>query len=78
MRHEYDLFERFSDGSSVWRACAIGLDNTRRQLLHLTEFSPNRFYAMHVASGKIVSLDPGHAQLLSTPATLKRGGVAAA
>lgn len=78
MRHEYDLFERFSDGSSLWRACAIGLDNTRRQLRHLTKISPNRFYAMHVASGKIISLDSGSAQLLPAPHIVKRGSTAAA
>jgi len=67
MPHEYDLFERFADGSSLWRACVVGLDGTRRHMLDLAQRSPNQFYAMHLITGKIVplnlrrgALDPSH------------------
>ncbi len=57
MKHRYDLFEKFPDGSSLWRACVIGLKGTRLHLSDLAQHSPNQFYAMHVASGRLVSLD---------------------
>lgn len=54
MRHEYDLFERFPDGSSLWRASAKGLESARHHLAGLSEHSPNQFYAINVVSGKVV------------------------
>jgi hypothetical protein len=57
MNHEYDLFEKFPDGSSLWRACVIGLKGTRMHMVDLARRSSNRFYAMNVGNGKIVALD---------------------
>jgi hypothetical protein len=57
MNHKYDLFEKFPDGSSLWRACVIGLQGTRLHMFDLARRSPNQFYAMNVVSGKIVALD---------------------
>ena len=56
MNHVYDLFEKFPDGSSLWRACVIGLESTRLHMSDLARHSSNQFYAMNVASGKVVSL----------------------
>ena len=53
----YDLFEKFPDGSSLWRACVIGLEGARLHVSDLARRSPNSFYAMNVASGKIVPLN---------------------
>jgi hypothetical protein len=57
MKHRYDLFEKFPDGSSLWRACVIGLKGARLHMSDLAQRSPNHFYALHVMSGKLVSLD---------------------
>jgi hypothetical protein len=57
MNHKYDLFEKFPDGSSLWRACVIGLEGTRLLMVDLARRSPNQFYAMNVVNGKIVALD---------------------
>lgn len=57
MNHRYDLFEKFPDGSSLWRACVIGLEGTRLHMFDLARRSPNQFYAMNVVNGKIVALD---------------------
>jgi len=54
MRHEYDLFERFPDGSSLWRASARGLQNARFHLSDLAKESANQFYAINVVSGKVI------------------------
>jgi hypothetical protein len=53
----YDLFEKFPDGSSLWRACVIGLESARLHVTDLARRSPNSFYAMNVANGKIVPLN---------------------
>ena len=55
MSPKYDLFEKFPDGSSLWRACVVGLEGVRRHMLDLAQSSSNQFYAIHVASGKIIS-----------------------
>jgi hypothetical protein len=57
MNHIYDLFERFPDGSSLWRACVKGLEGTRLHMVDLARCSSNQFYAMNVRNGKIVALD---------------------
>ena len=54
MYREYDLFEKFSDGSSLWRAAVLGLESTLFHLRALAKKSGNQFYAMDVLSGKIV------------------------
>jgi hypothetical protein len=63
MYHKYDLFEKFPDGSSLWRACVIGLEGARRHMCDLARRSTNQFYAMHLVSGKIVTLDIHQASL---------------
>jgi hypothetical protein len=60
MNYKYDLFEKFPDGSSLWRACVIGLHGARLHVLDLAQRSSNKFYAMNVASGKIVPLELPH------------------
>jgi hypothetical protein len=56
MTYEYDLFEKFPDGSSLWRASVIGLEGARIHVSSIAQRSPNSFYAMNVESGKIVPL----------------------
>ena len=74
MNHEYDLFEKFPDGSSLWRACVIGLKGTRLHMVDLAQRSVNQFYAMNVVNGKIVSLDL-HKHVLPGPSKFtKRTG----
>jgi hypothetical protein len=57
MNHEYDLFEKFPDGSSLWRASVPGLENARLQLRELAQKSKNQFYAIDMIAGKILHLD---------------------
>jgi hypothetical protein len=56
MNCEYDVFEKFPDGSSLWRANVIGLEGARVHVSALAHRSCNSFYAMNVESGKIVPL----------------------
>jgi hypothetical protein len=55
MTREYDLFEKFPDGSSLWRASVSGLGNARFHLNELTRESENQFYAIDLAAGKTLS-----------------------
>ena len=80
MNHKYDLFEKFPDGSSLWRACVIGLEGTRLHMFDLARRSPNQFYAMHVVSGKIVRPRPSQRRFQAAPKLreTKQGCVAVA
>jgi len=37
MRRKYDIFERFLDGSSLWRACVQGQFDAQRKIQELGE-----------------------------------------
>ena len=52
MKHEYDLFEKFADGSSLWRASVSGLRNARFQLQDFVRASKNQFYGIDIIAGK--------------------------
>jgi hypothetical protein len=80
MNRKYDLFEKFPDGSSLWRACVLGLDGTRLHLQELAKKSNNRFYAIDIWSGKIVTpnLEYGGMQLSAGPKAGRRSKSAAA
>jgi hypothetical protein len=78
MYHKYDLFEKFTDGSSLWRACVIGLEGARRHMYDLALRSSNKFYAIHLVTGRIVPLELHHGALDSAPKLGRRGRAAAA
>jgi hypothetical protein len=54
MDREYDLFEKFPDGSVLWRAFIPGIDNVLSKLKELGRLSPNEHFAMHTPSKTIV------------------------
>ena len=58
MDREYELFEKFPDGSSLWRSSVIGLGNARLQLQELTRKSKNQFYVIDIFAGKILPPRP--------------------
>jgi hypothetical protein len=58
MNRKYDVFEKFSDGSSLWRGCVSGFENTRIHLHELGRQSGNQFYAIDISVGKVVRLKP--------------------
>jgi hypothetical protein len=55
MKREYDIFEKFSDGSSLWRDSILGLENTRFRIRELAARSANEFYAINLVLGRTVS-----------------------
>jgi len=43
MQRDYDIFEKFPDGSTVWRACAHGQFEAIRKVQELANLSENEF-----------------------------------
>jgi hypothetical protein len=65
MRRQFDIFEKFPDGSTVWRICVRGRYETERKLLSLAEHSENEFYAIEVPSGAYVTANEIHRNSLA-------------
>jgi hypothetical protein len=53
---DYDIFQRFTDGSSLWQLCVTGRYNTQRKLQELAETSGHEFYAVNISSGETISV----------------------
>jgi len=54
MRRVYDAFERFPDGSTLWRASIIGKFEACRKIQELREHSGNNFFLLDVSTGDCV------------------------
>lgn len=52
MRREYDVFEKFSDGSTLWRATVVGRFEAFRKMQELGEHSDNEFFTLDVQAGR--------------------------
>jgi hypothetical protein len=55
MNNEYDIFERRSDGSLIWRQVIHGQQNARNRLNELAAHEPNEFILMHLATDRLVA-----------------------
>ena len=54
--YEYDLFEKFPDGSSLWRACVVGRKNAGVFLRELAKQSKHQFYAINLRTAELLPL----------------------
>jgi hypothetical protein len=54
MKDEYDLFEKFPDGSSLWRDSVLGFETTRLRLQELAQRVGNQFYGINLRSGEVL------------------------
>jgi hypothetical protein len=52
MLRNFDIIEKFSDGSMMWRACVFGQFEAERKLQELAEHSKNQFLAVDIESGE--------------------------
>jgi hypothetical protein len=48
MRRDYDVFEKFPDGSTLWRACVPGRYEAQRKVDELKERSDNEFFMLDI------------------------------
>ncbi len=59
MRRDFDIFEKFSDGSTLWKACIRGRFEAQRKMNELAERSENEFFMIdiqnHVLSPKVLA-----------------------
>lgn len=62
MDREYDVFEKFPDGSHIWRAFVRGLVDARARVAQLSATSSNEFYAIHTPTKEIVATSPKRAE----------------
>jgi hypothetical protein len=52
MRHNFDVFEKWPDGTSIWRACVSGEYDAQRKVHELAEHSENVFFAINITAGE--------------------------
>ena len=67
MRRDYDVFERFPDGSTLWRGCVTGRYEAQRKMQELAEHSENGFFLIDIQAE--VLLPPVSARANSRPST---------
>ena len=65
----YELFERFPDNSTLWRACVTGIQSAQHTLMALSAETRNECYAMNLRSGKIIARFNGGRPLGRIPAS---------
>jgi hypothetical protein len=54
MRRDFDVFEKFSDGSTLWRACVNGRYEAQRKIYELAEHSVNEFFLIDIRAEVLV------------------------
>jgi len=57
MKHKYEIFEKFPDGSSLWRDSIPGFETTRLRLRELAQRSENQFYAINLTTGEVLAFN---------------------
>jgi hypothetical protein len=48
IRRDYDIFEKFPDGSTLWRACVSGRYAAQRKMQEMGEYSNNEFFVIDI------------------------------
>jgi hypothetical protein len=48
VRRDYDVFEKFPDGSTLWRMCVPGRYEAQRKIQELRERSENEFFTLAI------------------------------
>ena len=56
MRRDFDIFEKFPDGSTLWRACVRGRFEAIRKIQEFSEHSENGFQAIDIQAGDFLPL----------------------
>jgi hypothetical protein len=54
MRRDYDVFEKFFDGSTLWRVCVQGRHEAQRKMQEFKEHSENDFFAIDVQAAELL------------------------
>jgi len=70
MKHEYDLFEKFPDGSSLWRDSILGFETTHLRLQELAQRSENQLYAINLTTGEVLAFNSEHGAYFLRPPSM--------
>jgi hypothetical protein len=54
MRRDYDVFEKFPDGSTLWRTCVSGRFEAQRKMQELAEHSENEFFLIDIQAVELL------------------------
>jgi hypothetical protein len=57
MKNDYDLFEKFANGSSLWRGSFPEFETTCLRLQELAQKSENQFYAISLTTGEVLAFN---------------------
>ena len=76
MRREYDIFERFSDGSTLWRASVAGRYEANRKMDELAEHSDNQFFSIDVQAAESLPPKLAHGNPRANPGLLVKSAAA--
>ena len=63
MRRDYDIFEKFSDGSTLWRACVHGRYEAQRKVQEFAEHSGNEFFLIDIQAEVLLPNIPARRNL---------------
>jgi hypothetical protein len=55
MERTYDIFEKMSDGSMMWRAAISGHEDALRKLKEMAAQAANEFHLRHLASNTLIA-----------------------
>ncbi len=55
MRRDYDIFEKFADGSTLWRACISGSFEAHRKIQEFAEYSENEFFLIDIQATELLT-----------------------
>jgi hypothetical protein len=69
MVRNYEVFERFPDGSTLWRASVAGIRSAHNTLKELSTETKNECYALNLQTGEIIARFNGDRALRQIPAT---------
>ena len=59
MRRNYEVFEKFPDGSTLWRTCVAGRYEAQRKIQELREHSENDFVSLDIHAQRFVPTQRG-------------------
>jgi hypothetical protein len=49
---DYDVFEEFPDGATVWRTCVCGMKEVELKMMQLRKETPNKLFALNLSDGR--------------------------
>jgi hypothetical protein len=55
---DYDIFEEWPDGSTVWQACVFGMENVELKFRELAKETANRIFAISLLDKSIPVIRP--------------------